>query len=186
MLSLPQMAPPALPQGQGEEALLRGPPLDGTTAVPQKGAPRRGRGQSGPDKLRSGGQNRSLQAPRPGHHGLRPCRPADRTALASTKAAVIKGLLAAWQVCLLPHVPCRRARLRPPAAIHAPTAPHTAKQLYTAAAALLADSGESFVHHHGLAHIMGSSQGPQSVTAPASGTGTAEHPLLDRSRGSRW
>ena len=34
----PQPAPPALPPGQGQEALLQGPPLDTTTAVQQRGS----------------------------------------------------------------------------------------------------------------------------------------------------
>ena len=40
-------------------------------------------------------------------------------------------------------------------------APLTAEQLYVVAAALLADGGESFVHHHGPAQIAGCIQGPQ-------------------------
>ena len=34
----PQPAPPAVPPGQGQEALLQGPPLDTTTAVRQRGS----------------------------------------------------------------------------------------------------------------------------------------------------
>ena len=93
--------------------------------------------------------------------GLRQYRPADRTALASAVAAVTMDPLAAWPAQLLPHVPCRDTQPRQPAATHAPTAPLTAKQLYVVAAALLADGGESFVHHHGPAQIAGSIQGPQ-------------------------
>ena len=55
----------------------------------------------------------------------------------------------------------RHTRLRQPAATHTPTAPLTAEQLYVVTAALLADGGESFVHHHGPAQIAGSIQGPQ-------------------------
>ena len=40
-----------------------------------------------------------------------------------------------------------------------PTAPLTVEQLYVVKAALLADGGESFVHHHGRAQIAGSIQG---------------------------
>ena len=71
------------------------------------------------------------------------------------------GPVAAWLAQLLPHVPCRDTQPRQPAATHAPTAPLTAEQLYVVAAALLADGGESFVHHHGPAQIAGSIQGPQ-------------------------
>ena len=93
--------------------------------------------------------------------GHRQYRPADRTALASAVAAVTMGPVAAWPVQLLPHIPCRDTQARRPAATHAPTAPLTAEQLYVVAAALLADGGESFIHHHGPAQIAGSIQGPQ-------------------------
>ena len=98
--------------------------------------------------------------------GLRQYRPADRTALASTVAAVTMGPVTAWPARLLPHVPCRDTRPRNGAATHTPTAPLTAEQLYVVAAALLADGGESFVHHHGPAHIAGSIQGPQRDAPP--------------------
>ena len=65
-----------------------------------------------------------------------------------------------WRNCC-PYVLCRNAQPRRPAATHAPTAPLTVEQLYVVAAALLADGGESFVHHHGPAQIAGSIQGPQ-------------------------
>ena len=93
--------------------------------------------------------------------GLRQYRPTDRTALASAVAAVTMGPVAAWPAQLLPHVPCRDTQPRRKAATHAPTAPLTAEQLCVVAAALLADGGESFVHHHGPAQIAGSIQGPQ-------------------------
>ena len=93
--------------------------------------------------------------------GVRQYRPADGRALASTVAAVTMGPVAAWLARLLPHVPCRDTRLCQPAATHMPTAPLTAEQLYVIAAALLADGGESFVHHHGPTQIAGSIQGPQ-------------------------
>ena len=92
---------------------------------------------------------------------LRQYRPTDRTALASTVAAVTMGPVAAWPAQLLPHVPCRDTRPRQLAATHTPTAPLTAEQLYVFTAALLADGGESFVHHQGPAQIAGSIQGPQ-------------------------
>ena len=75
--------------------------------------------------------------------GLRQYRPADRTALASSVAAVTMGPVAAWPAQLLPHVPCRDTQPRQPAATHAPTAPLTAEQLYVVAAALLATAGRS-------------------------------------------
>ena len=75
-----------------------------------------------------------------------PYRPADRTALASTVASVTMGPIAAWPARLLPHVPCRDARPRQPAATHTPKAPLAAEQLYAVAAALLADGKQSFVH----------------------------------------
>ena len=72
--------------------------------------------------------------------------------------------MAAWPAQLLPHVPCRDTPPRQPAATHTPTAPLTEEQLYVVTAALLADGGESFVHHHGPAQIAGSIQGPQRDT----------------------
>ena len=93
--------------------------------------------------------------------GVRQYRPADCTALASMVAAVTLGLVAAWAVRLLPDVPCRDTWPCQPAATHTPTAPLTAEQLYVVAAALLADVGERFIHHHGPAQIAGSIQGPQ-------------------------
>ena len=75
--------------------------------------------------------------------------------------AVTMGPVAAWSAQLLPHVPCRDTRPRQPTATHTPTAPLRAEQLYVVTAALLADGGESFVHHHGPAQIAGSIQGPQ-------------------------
>ena len=71
------------------------------------------------------------------------------------------GPVAAWPVQLLPHVPCRDTQPHQPAATHTPTAPLTAEQLYIVAAALLADGGESFVHHLGPAQIAESIQAPQ-------------------------
>ena len=93
--------------------------------------------------------------------GLRQYRPTDRTALASTVAAVTMGPVAAWPAQLLLHVPCQDTQPRQPAPTHTPTALLTAEQLYIVTAALLADGGESFVNHHGPAQITGSIQGPQ-------------------------
>ena len=157
----PQPIPPALPPGQGPEALQRGPPLDTATTVQQWG----GDDASGaePDCTNCGAVAwmaacRHLTRDTT---GLRQYRPTDRTALASAVAAVTMGPVAAWPAQLLPHVPCRDTRPQRPAATHEPTAPLTAEQLYVVAAALLADGGESFVHHHGPAQIAGCIQGPQ-------------------------
>ena len=159
--SFPQPAPPALPQGQGPEALQQGPPLDTITTVRQRG----GGGADGAElDCTNCGAVAWIAACR---HltrdatGLRQYRPADRMALASAVTAVTIGPVAAWPERLLPHVPCRDTRPRQPAATHTPTAPLTAEQLYVVTAALLADSRESFVHHHGPAQIAGSIQGPQ-------------------------
>ena len=93
--------------------------------------------------------------------GLRQYSPTDGTALEFTIATVTMGPGAAWPAQLLPQIPCRDTRPRQPAATHTPTAPLTAEQQYVVTAALLADRGESFVHHHGPAQIAGSIQGPQ-------------------------
>ena len=69
--------------------------------------------------------------------------------------------MAVWPAHLLPQFCHQDARPRQLAAIHTPTAPLTAEQLYAVAAALLADGGESFIHHYGRALITGSIPGPQ-------------------------
>ena len=158
----PQPVPPALLPGQGPEALQLGPPLDTATTVQQR---RRDGADGAEPDVTNCGAVAWMEACR---HlardttGLRQYRPTDRTALASAVAGVTMGPVAAWPAQLLPHVPCRDTQPRRPAAKHAPTAPLTAEQLYVVAAALLRDSGESFVHHHGLAQIAGRIQGPQS------------------------
>ena len=156
-----QPVPPALSPGQGPEALQQGPPLDTATTVQQ-------RGSDGADGAKTDCTNCGAVAWTAAcRHlardttGLRQYRTADRTALASAVAAVTMGPVAAWSAQLLPHVPCRDTQPRQPAATHTLTAPLTAGQLYVVAAALLADGGESFVHHHGPAQIAGSIQGPQ-------------------------
>ena len=117
--------------------------------------------------------------------------------LASAIAAVTMGSVAAWPAQLLPHVPCRDTRPRRPAATHEPTAPLRTEQLYVVAAALLADGGESFVHHHGPAHClrdankglsaMHQTRGmPHSAGAPASGVRAMAHPRPGLSRGRHW
>ena len=98
--------------------------------------------------------------------GLRQYRPADCMAPASTVAPVTMGPVAAWPARLLPHIPCRDTGPRQPAATDTPTAPLRAEQLYVVTAALLADGGESFVHHHGPAQIAGSIHGPAARRAP--------------------
>ena len=176
--SFPQPAPPALPPGRGPEALQQGPPLDTITTVQQRGS---GAADGAEPDCTNCGAVAWMAACR---HlardttGLRQYRPTDRTALASRVAAVTMGPVAAWPPRLLPHVPCRDTRPRQPAATHTPTAPLTVEQLYVVTAALLADGGESFVHHHGPAQIAGSIQGqhrstPRSASAPASGTQVA-------------
>ena len=157
----PQPVPPALSPGQGPEALQQGPPLDTATIVQQRG--RDGADGAQPDVkiCRAVAWMAACRHVARDTTGLRQYRPADRTALASAVAAVTMGPVAAWLAQLLPHVPCRDTQPHRPAATHAPTAPLTAEQLYVVAATLLADNGESFVHHHGPAPIAGSIQRPQ-------------------------
>ena len=159
--NFPQPAPPALSPGQGPEALQQGPPLDTATTVQQRGS--NGADGAEPDCTNCG----ALAWTAASRHlardtiRLRQYSPADRTALASTVAAVTMGPVPAWPGQLLPHVPCRDTQHRQRAARHGTTAPLTAEQLYVVAATLLADSGESFVHHNGPAQIAGRIQGPQ-------------------------
>ena len=159
--NLPQPVPPALPPGQDPEALQQGPPLDTATTVQQRGSD--GADGAEPDCRNCGAVAWTAACRHLARDttGLRQYRPTDRTALASAVAAVTMGPVAAWLAQLLRHVPCRDTQPRRPAATHAPTAPLTAEQLYVVAAALLADGGESFVHHHGPAQIAGCIQGPQ-------------------------
>ena len=157
----PQPVPPALLPGQGPEALQQGTPLDTATTVQQRGHD--GAYGAEPDVTNCGAVAWMAACRHLARDttGLRQYRPTDRTALASAFAAVTMGPVAAWPAQLLPHVPCRDTQPRQPDAMHAPTAPPTAEQLYVIAAALLADGGESFVQHHGPAQIAGSIQGPQ-------------------------
>ena len=159
--SFPQPAPPALPPGQSPEALQQGPPLDTATTVQQRGS--NGTDGAEPDCTNCGAVAWTAACRHLARdtNGLRGYRPTDRTALASAVAAVTMGPVAAWPAQLLPHVPCQDAQRCRPAATHTPTASLTAEQLYVVAAALLADGGESLVHHHGPAQIAGSIQGPQ-------------------------
>ena len=148
-------------QGQGPEALQQGPPVDTATTVQHRGSSNADGAQ--PDRKNCGAVAwtaacRHLARDKA---GIRQYRPEDRKALASTVAAVTMGPVAAWPAQLLPHEPYRDTRPRQPAATPTPTAHLTAEQLYVIAAALLADGGESFVHHHSPAQITGSIQGPQ-------------------------
>ena len=157
----PQPAPPALPPGQGPEALQQGTSLDMATTLQQRGSS--SADEAEPDRTNCGvvaWTAACRHLPRD-TAGITQYRPADRTILASTFEAVTMGPVAAWPARLLPHVPCWDTRPRQPAATHALTASLTAEQLYIVAAALLADGGESFVHHHSTAQIAGSIQGPQ-------------------------
>ena len=159
--SFPQPAPPALSPGQGPEALQQSPPPDtGTTVQHRESSNADG---AEPDRKNCGvvAWTAVCRHLAQDTAGIRQYRPADRTALASTVAVVTMGPVAAWLVQLLPHVPCRDTRPRQLATTHTPTAPLTAEQLYVVAAALLADGGEGFVHHHGPALITGSIQGAQ-------------------------
>ena len=144
-----QPALPALPQGQGQEALLQAPPLETNTAVQQ-------RGSSNADGAERDRRNCGVVAWTAAcRHlardttGLRPYRPAERTAQASTVAAVTMKRVAAWRARLLLHVPCQDAQSRQPAATHTKKAPLRVEQLYAVAAALLPDGEETFVHHNG-------------------------------------
>ena len=160
--SFRQLAPPALLQGLGQEALLQGAPPDAATAAQQRR--RRDADEAEPDrtKCRVAAWTAACRLLTRDTTELRPYQPADRTALASTVAAVTMGPVAAWLAHLLPHIPCEDARPCQPARKHAPRAPLTAEQLNAIAAALLADGGESFVHHNTPAQIADSIQGPQS------------------------
>ena len=103
----PQPAPPALSPGQGQEALLQGPPLDVTTTVQQKGSSNADAGE--PDRTNCGvvAWTAACRHLSRDTTGLRQYRPADLTALASTVAAITMGAVEAWPVRLLPDVPCR-------------------------------------------------------------------------------
>ena len=184
--SFPQPLPPALPQGQGQEALLLGPPLDATTAVQQRG--RHDADGAEPDRKNCEVAARTAACRHLARHttGLSPYRPAGRTALASTVAAVTMGAVAAWPAHFPPHVPHQGARPCQPDATHAPTTPLTAEQLHAVAAALLADGGEHFIHYNGRHRSRAASRdhnrtrpspgAPRCSSAPASRNRTAEPP----------
>ena len=157
----PPPALPGLPQGQGLEALLQGPPLDATNTVQQRRRCNGDRAEPDHRNCAVAAWTAACRHLARDTRGLRPYQPADRTALASKMAAVTMGPVVAWPARLLPQVPCQGAQPRPPAATHAPTAPLTAEQLYAVAVPLLTESAESFVHDHGPTQITGSTQRPQ-------------------------
>ena len=160
--SFPQPPLPAVPHKQGQEALLQGPLLNTTTVVQQRRC--RDADRAEPDRTNCKVAAWTVACRHLARHtrGLSPYKPADRTVLASTVAAVTMRPVASCTAQLLPPVPCQSARPPPrPAAKHAPMPPLTVEQLYAVAAALLADCGERFVHHHGPTQITGSIQGPQ-------------------------
>ena len=156
-----QPAPPALAPGQGPKALQQGPPLNTTTTVQQRGS--NGADGAEPDCTNCGAVawTAACRHLARGTTGLRQYRPTARSAVASTVAAVTMGPVAGRPAQLLPHVPFRDTQPRQPAATHTMPAPLTAEPIYVVAAALLSDGGESFVHHHGPAQIVGSVQEPQ-------------------------
>ena len=158
---LPAAGPARPLAGTGPGGTAAGPPLDTATTVQQRGSSNADGAE--PDRTNCGVVTWTAACRHLARDiaGIRQYRPADRMALASTFAAVTVGPVAALPAQLLPHVPWRNTRPRQPAATHTPTAPLTAEQLHIGAAALLADGGESFVHHHGPAQIAASLQGPQ-------------------------
>ena len=103
--SFPQPAPPALPPGESPEALQQGPPLHTATTVQQRGSNNADRAE--PDRTNCGAVAWTVACRHLARDttGLRQYRPTDRTALASTVAAVTMGPVAAWPAQLLPHVP---------------------------------------------------------------------------------
>ena len=93
--SFPQSAPPALPQGQGQEALLQGPPLHTTTALQQRRSSDVDRTEPDCRKLRVVAWTAVCRHLARDTTGFRPYRLADRTALASTVAGLTTGPMAA-------------------------------------------------------------------------------------------
>ena len=104
--SFPQPAPPAVPPGQSPEALQQGPALDTATAVQQRGSNNADGAE--PDRTNCGAVAWTAACRHLARDtaGLRQYSPTDRTALASTVAAVTMGPVEAWPAQLLPHVPC--------------------------------------------------------------------------------
>ena len=155
-------AGPARPLARaGPGGAAAGPPARHRHHGTAKGKQQRGWCRTGLHELRSGGLDGGLQAPCPRHHGAQAVQASGLHGASVRGRGRHHGPVAAWLAQLLPHVPCCDTQPREPAATHAPTALLTAEQLYVVAAAVLADGGESFVHHHGPAQIAGSIQGPQ-------------------------
>ena len=125
----PQPAAPALPPGQGQYTMLQGPPLDATTAVQQKRSSNADGAE--PDRTNCAvvAWTAACRHLTRDTTGVRQYRPADRTALASTVAAVTMGPVTTWPARLLFHVPCRDTRPHHPAATHTPAAPLMSEQL---------------------------------------------------------
>ena len=107
-----QPAQPALPLGQGPDALQQGPPLDTTPTEQRRGSSNADGAE--PDRTNCGvvAWTAACRHLARDFAGIRQYRPADRTALASTVAAVTMGPVAAWPVRLIPHAP---AKIRGPA-----------------------------------------------------------------------
>ena len=89
-------------------------------------------------------------------------RPMDRMVLLSTVAAVTRGPVAIFPGHLLLPVPQQDAQPRQPAAIHTPTPPLAAAQLYAVVAAPLADGGKNFCHPNGPVLVTGNIPRPQN------------------------
>ena len=156
-----QPAQPALPLGQGPDALQQGPPLDTTPTEQRRGSSNADGAE--PDRTNCGvvAWTAACRHLARDFAGIRQYRPADRTALASTVAAVTMGPVAAWPARLIPHAPAKirgpanrpqRTRQRHPSRRNNCT---SSQQRYWRTA------GGSFVHHHGPTQIAGSIQGPQ-------------------------
>ena len=158
---LPAAGPARPPARAGPGSTAAGTPTRRGHRGVAKGKQQRGRGRAGLHELQGGGPDRGLQAPRPQHHGTQAVPASRPHSTGVHSGGRHHAPVAAWPTRLLPHIPCRDAQPRQPAATHTPTAPLTAEQLYAVAAALLADSGVSFVHHRGPAQIAGSIQGLQ-------------------------
>ena len=155
-------AGPARPfAGAGPGGAAAGPPARHSHHGTVKGKERRGWGQNRLHKLRSGGLDGGLQAPRPIYHraqAVQACGPHGAGVRGRGRHHGSRGGVASATAAPRP---LPDTQPRQPAATHTPTAPLTAEQLYVVAARLLADGGESFVHHHGPAQIAGSIQGRQ-------------------------
>ena len=189
----PQPAPPALPPGQGQEALLQWSPLDTTSTLQQRGSSNADGAELDLTNCGVVAWTAACRHLAPDTMGLRQYWPTDGTALVSTVAAVTMEPLAAWPVRLLPYVPCRDTQPRQPAAMHTPTAPLTAEQLYVVAAGYwrTADrvlSTTTARRRSRAAYKARSARRPthgtpRSVSAPASGTRVMAQPPPEPQQG---